>query len=465
MRGSIFKRCGCRDEDGKQLGPRCPKLRRKDGSWNPRHGTYAFVISVPGKGGKRERVPRGGFTSLDEAERERDRIRERLSRGLVVNDQLKCDRFFLDWLASKADVRPSTLHGYKQHVTKYLIPELGHLRLTELRVSHVFEALAKVTSSDANRQRVRATLRSALSDAVRQGLIATNPAALVKLPSGKRPKALVWTPERVKRWQDTGELPSAVMVWTPAQLGAFLDTATSDRLYALFHLVAHRGLRRGEACGIEWADVDLDAGQLAVRRQLVQVGWDVVEGDPKSDAGGRTIALDAGTVVAMRTHRREQLEERLQWGAAWVDSGKVFTREDGSALHPESVTDRFHALSSGAGLPPTRLHDLRHCAASIMLAAGVDPKVVSETLGHSTLGLTMDTYTSVYTEVATAAAEAAAALIPRSAGRVVITSASQAVPAESAGPGTAGQVVGRVGFEPTTFRIMSRSSGVPDGDA
>ena len=192
--------------------------------------------------------------------------------------------------------------------------------------------LSKVTSSDANRQRVRGTLRSALNDAVRQQLIPTNSAALVKLPSGKAPRALVWTSERVRRWQETGTPPSPVMVWTPAQLGALLDAAEGDRLYSLFHLIAHRGLRRGEAIGLAWTDVDLDAGQLTVRRQRVQVGWDVIEGDPKSTAGGRTIALDRGTVDALRAHRRAQLEDRMAWGAppgstpAWCSPGRTGRR-------------------------------------------------------------------------------------------------------------------------------------------
>ena len=120
-------------------------------------------------------------------------------------------------------------------------------------------------------------------------------------------------------------------------------------------------------------------------------------------------------------------------------------------MHPEFVTDRFHAIASAAGLPPIRLHDLRHGAASMMLAAGVDMKVVSETLGHSTVGLTADTYTSVYTEVASAAAEATANLIPRSPRRDVITTSSHAAALEPDGRETAAQrVVGRVGFEPTT---------------
>ena len=205
---------------------------------------------------------------------------------------------------------------YSAHIRNHHLPHLGHLRLDDLRVAHVAEMLAEAPGSDATRQRVRATLRSALNDAVREGLILINAAALVKLPSGKRPKALVWTAERVERWraatarlatcprrgpereqlEEAAQPPSPCMVWGPAQLGAFLDAVTEDRLYALWHLIAHRGLRRGEACGVEWQDVDLTAGTLAVSRQLVQLGWEVIETTPKSDAGDRTVALDAGTV-------------------------------------------------------------------------------------------------------------------------------------------------------------------------
>ncbi|MEN3271225.1 MAG: hypothetical protein V7646_8119 [Pseudonocardia sp.] len=483
MKGSVYKRCGCSEVvDGRrrQLGARCPKLRRADGTWNPRHGSWTFATSTTGKGGKRQPIVRGGFDTQAEAQRELDQVRDKINRGVVVNDRITVGQYLAEWLAAKADVRRSTLRGYGQHITNYLEPELGHHRLSQLRVAHVAEALAQVTSSDANRQRVRATLRSALNDAVREGLVATNPAALVKLPSGKRPKALLWTAERVERWREATERlakagkddprraalesaaqpPSPVMVWTPAQLGAFLDAAAVDRQYALFHLVAHRGLRRGEACGLAWSDVDLNAGHLTVRTQLVQLGWDVYEDDPKSDAGGRTIALDAGTVGALRAHRRRQLEERMVWGSAWQDTGKVFTREDGSQLHPATVTDRFHALHAAADLPPIRLHDLRHGAASLMLAAGVQMKVVQETLGHSSIGLTADTYTSVYPEVAAEAAEAAAALVPRAAaGTGVVTSSTHRLPGESAGSETRrSSLVGPRGIEPRTRGLKVRCS-------
>lgn len=183
----------------------------------------------------------------------------------------------------------------------------------------------------------------------------------------------------------------------------------------LFYVVAFRGLRRGEACGARWVDCDLDEGVLTVAEQLVTVGWQVEAGEPKSDAGNRDVALDRLTVAVLRAHRKRQLEDRLAWSTAWVDSGRIFTREDGSELHPASVTDLFGEIVETAGLPPIRLHDLRHGAASIAKTAGIDTKVISEMLGHSSRKITDDTYTSIFVEVAREAAEAAAAIVPRAA--------------------------------------------------
>lgn len=154
-------------------------------------------------------------------------------------------------------------------------------------------------------------------------------------------------------------MPSAA-VWTAELTGAFLDHAAGDRLYALYHLIAFRGLRRGEAVGLRWSDVSLDHGQLTVRTQIVQLGYETeVSAAPKAGSEG-VVALDRSTVEALRRHRRPQHTQAEQWGNAWQDHGLVFCREGGSPLHPEYVSGHFAFLTRRADLPPVRLHDLRH---------------------------------------------------------------------------------------------------------
>ncbi|MEV0822423.1 site-specific integrase [Nonomuraea rubra] len=186
-------------------------------------------------------------------------------------------------------------------------------------------------------------------------------------------------------------------------------------MYALFHLIAFRGLRRGEACGARWADLDADERTLAVATQLTVVNGQVEEGDPKTEASNDLVALDTTTLDVLRIHHARQLTERLHWGPAWQDSGRIFTKEDGSPPHPDVVSKRFERLSFAAGLPPIRLHDLRHGAATLSLAAGNDMKITSAMLRHSSLAMTSDLYTAVLPEMAHAAAEASAALVPRTA--------------------------------------------------
>lgn len=220
----------------------------------------------------------------------------------------------------------------------------------------------------STRQHVKATLRAALNEAIGQQIITFNPAAHVKIDPVRKPKALVWTDERVARWQQTGEKPSPVMVWTPEQTGAFLDFVAADRLYAMWHVIAFRGLRRGEACGQPWSETNLDRHSLTVTGQLVQDGWDVEASKPKTDSGFRVVALDDDTVNVLERHRKQQEADREEWGPPWVETGLLFTQEDGSWLHPGKVTDLFERLVAASGLPPIRLHDLRHGAATLMLA-------------------------------------------------------------------------------------------------
>jgi integrase len=163
-------------------------------------------------------------------------------------------------------------------------------------------------------------------------------------------------------------------VSTSEHAGAFLDAAAHDRLYPLYHAIAYRGLRRGEVVGLRWEDVDVAGRQLIVSQQIVQLGWATEIGEPKTDSGTRVVPLDVRTLTVLQTWRREQEAEAAAWGSGWQHTGLVFTREDGSQLHPDLVTDTFHRLASAAGLPPIRLHDLRHTAASLALQAGGPPQ-------------------------------------------------------------------------------------------
>jgi hypothetical protein len=184
-----------------------------------------------------------------------------------------------------------------------------------------------------------------------------------------------------------------------------------DRLYPLWWLIALRGLRRGEAAGLRWHDVDLDHRQLTITNQRTTVGYTIFEGPPKSAASNRTIALDRSTVTVLRAHLYRQRAEYLLTGRTWRESGYVFTRPDGLPFHPNYFTKRLRFLTVLAGLPPVRLHDLRHGAASLAHTAGADLKTVQDQLGHASIVLTADTYTSVLPAAQHKAAEATARLI------------------------------------------------------
>ena len=183
----------------------------------------------------------------------------------------------------------------------------------------------------------------------------------------------------------------------------------------LYHLLLVTGLRRGEAIGLRWEDVDLDSRGLFVVQQITEVNGRPVVGTPKTKRGVRLVPVDSETVALLCRHREGQQLERSAWGPEWDDEGLVFTREDGSPLRPGYVTRHFEKLAQDAGLPPLRLHDLRHANASLALQAGVDLKVVSERLGHSQLAVTADLYTHVHRGLGQDAADRiAAALSPAS---------------------------------------------------
>jgi integrase len=348
----------------------------------------------------------------------------------------------LRWWESEGELKPSTLASYREAIDLYLRPGIGHLRLIDLRDHHLrdlcaamrlinrpaadgnpSDLLRRLTQARATRdgkristrplteariRRVLAVASSALSDLVPHTL-PVNPAAAVKVGKMRKGRPLLWTEPRVERWKQTDEIPGRVMVWTREQCGQFLDAIEGERLYALYHVAAYFGLRRSELCGLAWSEVDLTTRRIHVRQAQVDDALD----STKSEDSDRQVVIDEATADVLKAWRKAQLAERMAWAGVWTDSGRVFTREDGTPLRPGWVSTRFDTLAERAKLPPVTLHGLRHGSATMALAAGVPIKVISEMLGHSTSSFTADVYTEVAGELAEAAASAIGAYVPR----------------------------------------------------
>ena len=172
------------------------------------------------------------------------------------------------------------------------------------------------------------------------------------------------------------------------------------------------GLRQGEALGLWWEDIDLDTGLLRVRRALQrQRGGGLVFTDPKTQRSKRTLPLPAPLLTALRDHRQQQAKEQITAGSLWQGSLCVFTTPVGTPIDPRNDYREFKKLLARAELPSVRLHDLRHTAASLLLAQGVPARVVMEILGHSAIALTMNTYSHVAPEVSREAADRMAQML------------------------------------------------------
>jgi integrase len=372
--------------------------------------TYSYVVPLerdPETGAKRQKWV-GGFRTKRECE---DALNDALSRVRagtfsVEGSRTTVKQFAADWLAAvEPTVRPSTFASYRMVIEKYVVPRLGRLKLSALTAGHLSRfynelgATGSKTGGPLSPTTVRyahTVLGRALEDAVAWGLVPRNVARVAKPPRKASTDMKVWSPEEARR---------------------FVEAARGDRLFALWFLLLTTGLRRGEAVGLRWADIDLDRSVMSVRRTIASVDGEMVEMEPKTAKSRRSVALDAATVKALRAHRKRQEVERRLVGEGWIETGAVFAYPDGRPLHPDHVMVVFRRLVADAGLPLIRLHDLRHTAATLALAAGVHPKVVQERLGHSSIGITLDTYSHVIEGMQADAASKVAQLLLSPEGR------------------------------------------------
>jgi integrase len=273
------------------------------------------------------------------------------------------------------------VHGYRITLWAYAVPAIGAIRLQRVSAADldaIYRTMATRGLSPRTIRYLYTILRKAFADAERQGLVPVNVVPRSTPPSttaAKGPTMPVWT------WDD---------------LAAFLDHVDGRPLAAAITFAALTGCRRAEVVGLRWADVDLDARQMVVAHAVVDVGGQLVAGSTKTHRS-RPVGLDDDLVGLLRRHRVAQNEWRLSVGAHWVDRDLVFPGPDGDHLDPARLSAAFKRYVADAGVPPIRFHDLRHSHASLLVDAGQNPKLVSERLGHATVGFTLDRYVKVST--------------------------------------------------------------------
>jgi integrase len=380
--------------------------------------------------GKRRSKAIYGRTRRAVADALQNALRAAQDGTLVADERQTVPAFLARWLqdVARTRVRPRTFVGYEAAIERHISPYLGRIRLSKLTPQHLQAWMATLETqgvSAGRRRYARVVFRTALNTAIRWGLVTVNAATLIDAPR---------TTSR------------EIRPLTPDEARALLATTRGQLLAAFLTVALGCGLRLGEALGIQWTDVDLDAGTLQLRRAVQRFGGDAAARrrlraersrlkaalkalprtratvdtrarltqelqtvraamvnvktsvqitELKSARSRRTIALPAVAVEALRSHRVRQLEARLAAGGRWQDRGFVFTSLVGTPLDPRNVTRKFKALLAAAKLPNIRLHDLRHSCATLLLAQGVSPRVVMETLGHSQISLTLNTYTHV----------------------------------------------------------------------
>jgi len=311
--------------------------------------------------------------------------------------KLTLGNWLVQWLDSyvKMNTTPRTQESYHSIVYRHILPALGQIPLNQLQPRHIQDYYAKALTSGRTDKRGGLSARSvlyhhriiseALSNAVRMGIVVRNVAELVDPPRPSKAKTGIMSPDEVIR---------------------FLDTAGDTSYYVFFSALLCTGLRRGELLALRWRNLDLDNAVLYVVETAFKLGnGEYVIKEPKTPHSRRAVSLPASLVSLMRKHRADQEEIRKGLGATLIEDDFVFARPDGTPLNPNAVTLAFKRIIRVAGLNHIRVHDLRHTHATLMLKSGVHPKVVSERLGHASVGITLDIYSHVLPGLQEAAAE------------------------------------------------------------
>lgn len=332
-----------------------------------------------------------------DAERELRVILDRIEGGAYIKPtKMTVGEYLESWLWDyvRTNTAPSTADGYKDIARAHLVPSLGSVPLIGLQPSHIQSYYTQMLESGRldgkgglSAQTVKhhhRVLYEALKHAVKHGTLIRNVAEAVDPPRSEKKEMATLGPDDVY---------------------VFLDAARNTPYYTLFYTALYTGLRRSELLALRWRDVDLDLATLSVVQTLHQIPREgYVFREPKTKRSRRLVDLSPSLALLLREHRAKQASTMILLGRHVIPDDLVFCYPDGAPLPPNSVTKAFHNLAKSLGLSSMRLHDLRHTHATLMLRQGIHPKIVSERLGHSSIGITLDTYSHVLPRLQAAAA-------------------------------------------------------------
>ena len=358
------------------------------GSVTKTGSTWGYYFSYTDKG-KRKQVKKKGFAKEQLAQQALTKALASIDGGkLIGSEKRTVENFLCGWLNDyerSKTVKPSTVETTKVHIEKYIVPILGKVKLPSLDLKTIESFLGHLLNEGrltANSKKseglspktvhnIFGTLHRSLRDAVRWGLIPFNPATEVELPRYERPPMQVWSGE---------------------QAGAFIRYAElkNDPYCAIWRLLLVTGLRRGELVGLRWSDVDLVEGKISISQTRIMAGNLCVISSPKSRAGTRTLSIDTGTVTAL-AHLKNEQENTAKILGHWLTDLVVAT-DDGRALQPKWLYERFKASQRGSGLPLIHLHMARHTAVTWQLSEGTPLHIVSGRTGHSQSSTTANIY-------------------------------------------------------------------------
>jgi integrase len=323
-------------------------------------------------------------------------LRREFDDGLLVADtSLQVGELFERWFEDvlRHQVALSTLSNYRTVTMHHIVPALGKKKIADLTVSDIDRLLSsKIDAglSISTVRRMRAVFSQCLDQGIRWGVVSRNVASLSRSPRETRKEGRTLSPEQAKH---------------------FLDFLKGHHNEALYAVMLSTGLRRGEALGLMWKDFDRETGVLQIRRQLKREGGVLVTSDTKTAKSRRAVNLPTPRLKVLLLHERRQLDEKEILGTAWIETGFIFTSTVGTPIDPRNFYREFTAICRNAGLGDWHPHELRHSAASLMLAQGVKLQVVSQVLGHASIRMTADVYGHILDPDRKEAAEAMGSLL------------------------------------------------------